>query len=77
MKLTQAEIHWICNEYKLGQSVDEIHVNTGVSASQIRRALAEGGLITLSWYKTKEEYQMLEYLYFQGITNLSELKEAV
>ena len=45
-----------------------------MSVSNVKRALAEGGVLTLSWYKTNEENDMLEYLKQNNVTTLQELK---
>ena len=77
MRLNQKEIQWICNEYTIGRSVSEISVDTGISISQIKRALAEGKLLNLNWYKTKEEHLMLEYLRNKKIDSLNKLQESI
>lgn len=41
----------------------------------VKRALAEAGLLTLSWYKTKEENKMLIALASKGISNVTQLLE--
>lgn len=70
LKMTQNEINWIVNEYNLGRSIEEISVDTGASRQNIKRALAEAGILNLSWYKTKKEQEMLNFLYSKGITSV-------
>ena len=74
IRLTQAEIQWIKQEYDAGISVQDIVFDTGMSINNIKRALAEAGVLTLSWYKTNEENAMLEYLKQNNVTTLQELK---
>ena len=45
-----------------------------MSLSNVKRALAEANVLTLSWYKTNEENDMLEYLKQNNVTTLQELK---
>lgn len=77
MRLNQKEIQWICNEFIIGRNVSEISIDTGISISQIKRALAEGKLLNLNWYKTKEEHLMLEYLRSKNIDSLNKLQESI
>lgn len=74
IRLTNPELLWIKQEYKSGRTVQEIATDTGISISNIKRALAEAGVLTLSWYKTNEENAMLEYLKQNNVTTLQELK---
>ena len=74
IRLTQAEIHWIKQKYEAGNTVQDIVFDTGMSVSNVKRALAEAGVLTLSWYKTNEENAMLEYLKQNNVTTLQELK---
>ena len=74
IRLTQAEIQWIKQEYEAGNTVQDIVFDTGMSVSNIKRALAEAGVLTLHWYKTNEENAMLEYLKQNNVTTLQELK---
>ena len=74
IRLTQAEIQWIKQEYGAGNTVQDIVFDTGMSVSNVKRALAEAGVLTLSWYKTNEENAMLEYLKQNNVTTLQELK---
>lgn len=71
--LTENDINWIANEHKNGRSFDEIAVDTGMSTQNVKRALAEAGVFSLSWYKTKNEQDMLDSLQSIGITNDKEL----
>ncbi|UZA02936.1 hypothetical protein [Moraxella bovis] len=74
VKLNQKEINWIANEFQNDRTVQEIAIDTGMSVNNVKRALAEKGLISLSWYKTTDEIQMLNYLKAMGINNLIDLK---
>ena len=74
IRLTQAEIQWIKQEYEAGNTVQDIAIDTGMSVSNVKRALAEAGLMYLSWYKTNTEIAMLEYLKQNNVTTLEELK---
>lgn len=73
IKLEKKEIDWIKDEYQSGQTVSEISVNTGISRSNIKRALAEAGVVKLHWYKTTNEHELLEYLHSKGITKTNQL----
>ena len=74
IRLTQAEIQWIKQEYEAGNTVQDIAFDTGMSVSNVKRALAEAGVLTLSWYKTNNDIAMLEYLKQNNVTTLEELK---
>lgn len=56
------------------KTVAEISDQLAMSRQNVKRALAEAGLMTLSWYKTKEEIYMLNYLRGMGIKTLKELR---
>ncbi|MFC0819755.1 hypothetical protein [Moraxella marmotae] len=73
MKLNPQEIAWIASEYQAGRTLQEIAIDTGMSTQNVKRALAEAGLLNLSWYKTKEEQLMLEYLTQLGITGKDDM----
>lgn len=75
MRLTKQEITWIANEFQSNRTVQEIAIDTGMSKQNVKRALAEAGLLTLSWYKTSEENKMLIALASKGISNVKELLE--
>ena len=77
INLTEDELNWIKYEYLSGRGIHDIVVDTGISASNIKRALAECGLMYLHWYKTKEENSMLEYLHSKDIRTLQELEQWV
>ena len=77
IKLTKDELNWIKAEYLSGRDIHDIMVDTGISASNIKRALAECGLMYLHWYKTKEENSILEYLRGKNIRTLQELEQWV
>lgn len=74
IRLTPAEIQWIKQEYEAGKTVHDLVFGTGMSVSNVKRALAESGVLTLSWYKTNEENAILEYLKQNNVTTLQELK---
>lgn len=75
MKLNTHDINWIVNEYQAGRTTQEIAIDTGMSRQNVKRALAEAGLLTLSWYKTSEENKMLIALASKGISNVTQLLE--
>lgn len=74
IQLNQQEINWIASEFKNDRSISEISVDTGMSVSNVKRALAEAGLLNLNWYKTVNEIAMLNYLKGMGIHNLEQLR---
>ena len=75
-QIDKSSIQWFCQEYKNGRTVEEMAVDNGWSKQNVKRALAEGQLMYLSWYKTHEEDSMLKYLKELGITSASDLREA-
>ena len=75
-QIDKSSIQWFCQEYKNGRTVEEMAVDNGWSKQNIKRALAEGQLMHLSWYKTREEDSMLKYLKDIGITSARDLREA-
>ena len=75
-QIDKSSIQWFCQEYKNGRTVEEMAVDNGWSKQNVKRALAEGQLMYLSWYKTHEEDSMLKYLKEIGITSASDLREA-
>ena len=75
-QIDKSSIQWFCQEYKNRRTVEEMAVDTGWSKQNVKRALAEGQLMYLSWYKTHEEDSMLKYLKDIGITSASDLREA-
>ena len=75
-QIDKSSIQWFCQEYKNGRTVEEMAVDNGWSKQNVKRALAEGQLMYLSWYKTYEEDSMLKYLKDIGITSASDLREA-
>lgn len=77
VRLNKHEINWIANEFKANRSISEIATDTGMSSQNVKRALCEAGLMSVSWYKTADEQAMLEYLKLMGITNLTKLKETI
>lgn len=77
MNLKPTEINWIANEKRSGRTIEEIAIDTGMSKQNVKRALAESGDMVLSWYKTKEENLMLEFLRNKGITKLNQLTNVI
>lgn len=75
MKLDAKQINFIAQEFKSGKTVPELAVELGMSPQNVKRALAEAGLMKLSWYKTNSEKLMLNYLAGMGIHNFTQLKE--
>lgn len=73
MRLTKHEIDWIAIEFENQRTVQEIAIDTGMSEQNVKRALAEAGLMNLSWYKTNEENKMLTFLRAKGINNTEQL----
>lgn len=77
MNLKPSEINWIANEKRSGRTIEEIAIDTGMSKQNVKRALAESGDMVLSWYKTKEENLILEFLRNKGITKLNQLTNMI
>ena len=75
-QIDKSSIQWFCQEYKKGRTVEEMAVDNGWSKQNVKRALAEGQLMYLSWYKTHEEDSMLKFLKEIGITSARDLREA-
>ena len=75
-QIDKSSIQWFCQEYKNGRTVEEMAVDNGWSKQNVKRALAEGQLMYLSWYKTREEDSMLKFLKEIGITSARDLREA-
>lgn len=73
MKLTEQYRQEIVEMFKNNLTLNEIRDITLVSISTIKRTLAEEGLMTLHWHKTREENLMLTYLRSRGINSTSEL----
>lgn len=74
IKLNKAEIDWIKAEFESGQTVSEISISTGISISNVKRALAEAGVMKLHWYKTTEENNILQLLQSKGIHTVNQLQ---
>ena len=75
VKLNQQELNQVANEFQNDRTVQEIAIDTGMSVNNVKRALAEKGLLSLSWYKTTDEIQMLNYLKAMGVNNLIDLRD--
>ena len=74
IKIDSLALDWIHNEYQSGRTIEEISIDTGMSKQNIKRALAECGELSLSWYKTVEENAILDYLKAKGITTTDQLQ---
>lgn len=74
IRLTNPELLWIKQEYKSGRTIQEIATDTGISISNVKRALAEVGVMSLDWYKTQNEISMLNYLASKGINTIDDLR---
>lgn len=73
LKLTPNEVDWINDEFNSGRTYQEIAIDTGMSVQNIKRALAEAGSLSLSWYKTSQEHTILEYLRTNDVQTLEQL----
>lgn len=73
MAVKAQDIQWVKDEFLAGRTVEEISIDTGKSVKTIKRYLAEAGVITLSWHKTKEENDIIRYLKAKKITKLYHL----
>ena len=75
-QIDKPAINWFTQQYQAGRTVEEMSIDTGWSKQNVKRALAEGKLMYLSWYKTSEEDSMLKFLKDIGITSARDLQEA-
>ena len=75
-QIDKPAINWFTQQYQAGRTVEEMSIDTGWSKQNVKRALAEGQLMYLSWYKTNEEDSMLKFLKDIGITSARDLREA-
>ena len=75
-QIDKPAINWFTQQYQAGRTVEEMSIDAGWSKQNVKRALAEGQLMYLSWYKTREEDSMLKYLKDIGITSARDLREA-
>lgn len=73
MTVKAQDIQWVKDEFLAGRTVEEISIDTGKSIKTIKRYLAEAGILNLSWHKTREENNILNYLKAKGITKLTQL----
>lgn len=71
--LTQKDLEWIKNEYQSSRSVEEISTDTGLSKQMVKRALAEVHAMYLTWYKTKDENELLLFLKNRNIHTVEQL----
>ena len=73
MTVKAQDIQWVKDEFLAGRTVEEISIDTGKSIKTIKRYLAEAGVLKLSWHKTKEENDIINYLKAKGITKLNQI----
>lgn len=73
MTVKAQDIQWVKDEFLAGRTVEEISIDTGKSVKTIKRYLAEAGVLKLSWHKTKEENDIINYLKAKGITKLNQI----
>lgn len=74
-QIDKSAINWFTQQYQAGRTVEEMSIEAGWSKQNVKRALAEGGVMYLSWYKTTEENAMLKYLKDIGVNSFNELRE--
>ena len=77
VKLHPQMIQDIASEFQAGRTIEEISIDSGVGKSNVKRALCEANLLSLSWYKTEEEDSILVYLETKGITTLQGLQDVI
>lgn len=81
-QLDTPAINWFCQQFKQSQfekeneKIDDLAFHTGWSKQNVKRALAEGGLLYLTWHKTSEEDAMLKFLRQKNITTFAQLRNA-
>lgn len=73
MTVKAQDIQWVKDEFLAGRTVEEISIDTGKSIKTIKRYLAEAGILNLSWHKTREENNILNYLKAKDINKLTQL----
>lgn len=66
-------IQQVKSEFQSGRTIEEISLDTGKSIKTIKRYLAEAGILNLSWHKTREENNIINYLKDKGITKLNQI----
>ncbi|WP_395143729.1 hypothetical protein ACF3NV_07740 [Moraxella atlantae] len=76
-QITPPAIKWFKQEYEAGRTIEEMSIDTGWSKQNVKRALAEAGIMYLSWYKTANENELLKFLYSKGITRLDQVEVKV
>ena len=76
-QITQPAIKWFKQEYQAGRTIEEMSIDTGWSKQNVKRALAEAGVMYLSWHKTNEENRILKYLYEHNIKTLGQVQETL
>ena len=74
-QIDKPAINWFTQQYQAGRTVEEMSIDAGWSKQNVKRALAEGGVMYLSWYKTTEENTMLKYLKDMEVTSFNQLRE--
>lgn len=75
-QIDKPAINWFTQQYQAGRTVEEMSIDSGWSKQNVKRALAEGQIMYLSWYKTHEENSMLKFLKEIGITSARDLRES-
>lgn len=78
VKLHPQMIQDIASEYLAGRAIEEISIDSGIGKNNVKRALCEAKILSLSWYKTEEEDSILVYLETtKGITTLQGLQDVI
>ena len=78
MSLNSSEKAYICELYRLNKySQRDIAIKVGVSATSVRRVLAEKGLCKFTSYATPEQRALLKALDAYGIHSVDQLKQRI
>lgn len=77
VRLHPQMIQDIASEYQAHRTIEEISIDSGIGKNNVKRALCEANLLSLSWYKTEEEDSILLYLETKGITTLQGLQDVI
>lgn len=77
VKLHPQMIQDIASEYQAGRTIEQISIDSGIGKNNVKRALCEANLLSLSWYKTEEEDSILVYLETKGINTLQGLQDVI
>ena len=73
MTLDKQALLWIKQEFEAGRTAEEIALDTGYSKPTVKRALAEQGVLNLSWHKSKAQHELLTYLERSNIKCVEDL----